>query len=191
MLSKPLALQLVRMRRPSFWQCERAGLKSYCLCTVTKKTLCICWCRQIKWLWFRFFQRSGTFPLSSTHSLCEAQSLHWVLLATDIGLSWEAVIIILTVPEHTGATVDTKYWAAPGVWAKLRKTHERKNTRICQYIHNIRTGAFYHSHSTRFYRFFKVKSDEINPQEQRSFNWISIRSLLSFKVYVHEKRKVL
>lgn len=126
MLSKPLALQSVRMHRPRFWQCERAGLKSYCLYTVTKKALCICWCRQIKWLWFRFFQRSGTFPLSSTHFLCEAQSLRWVLLATDIGLSWEAVIIILTVPEHTGATVDTKYWAAPGVWAKLRKTHKRK-----------------------------------------------------------------
>lgn len=36
-------------------------------------------------------------------------------------LSWEAVIIIPTVPEHTGTTVDTQYWAAPGVWTKLRK----------------------------------------------------------------------
>lgn len=37
MLSKPLALQSVRTHRPSLWQCEWEGFKSYCLCTVTKK----------------------------------------------------------------------------------------------------------------------------------------------------------
>lgn len=67
-----------------------------------KKPPSVCWCPQIERLWFFLFfsQWSGTFPLSSTHFLCEALSLRWVLLATDIGLSWGAVIITPTVPEH-------------------------------------------------------------------------------------------
>lgn len=73
------------------------------------------------------FWWSGTLPSTIIHSFpvwrVEPASL---LLASDIGSSWGAVIIILTVPEPTGALVDTKYQAAPGVWAKLKKTHMKQ-----------------------------------------------------------------
>lgn len=150
MLSKPLALQSVRMHRPSFWQCERAGfevLLSLHRDKKKKKTLCICWCRQIKWLWFRFFSAKWdpsaiihSFPVwGAEPALGAFGSRYWFELRSCDYYSHCA----RTHRSHGGRK---KYWAAPGVWAKLRKTHNGKNARICQYIHNIHTGALYHSH---------------------------------------------
>lgn len=49
-----------------------------------------------------------------------------MLLASDIGLSRGAVIIILTVLEPTGAAMDAKCCAAPAVQAKLKRRGEHK-----------------------------------------------------------------
>lgn len=101
------------------------------------------WWWQIKWLRFWFFQWSGTFPLSSTHFLClsalgASGNRYWFELRSCDYYSDCA-------RTHRSRT-DTKNWATPGVWAKLRKTDERRNAHICQYIHNIRTSALYNKH---------------------------------------------
>ena len=150
MLSKPLALQSVRTHQPSFWQWERAVWSPIVSAPwptkQNKKTknLHICWCWQIKWLQFWFFQWSGTFPLSSTHFLCEVRSLRWRFWQLILVWAEWAVIIILTVPELSGATVDTKYRAAPGVRTKPVKTHihtaeEEKCSQLLIYLQHMHT----------------------------------------------------
>lgn len=101
---------------------------------------------RICWRWFFFclfflFQWSGTFLLSSTHVLREEPRLRRVLLATDIGLSWGAVIVIHTVPEHAGAAVEKRRRAAPGVWTKLTNTHthEQKCSHLLIYLQQKHT----------------------------------------------------
>lgn len=150
MLSKPLAPQSVRTHRPSFWQYERAVWSPIVSALwpekERKKKLCICCCWQIKWLRFWFFQWSGTFPLSSTHFLSEVQCLRRRFWQPILVWAEGAVIIILTVPEHSRrAMVDTKYRAAPGVRTKLvcidTHTHsrEKENAYIWWYICSIYT----------------------------------------------------
>lgn len=85
MLSKLLAMQLLRTHRPSFWQCEREGLMSYCLCAVTiKNPSAICCVSTDKVIWIFFFSEVGPFYY---YPLISCVCIRWVLLATDIGLS--------------------------------------------------------------------------------------------------------
>lgn len=132
-----------------------------------------CSCRQIERLWFFFFSFLSEVGPFHYHPLISC-ARRWAC----VGCFWQqilvrAVIITPTVPEHAGAAVDTKCWAAPGVWTKLRKTRERKK---CSHL------STYPHHE---YKCF------ISQARTREFTHLNNVCVLSFKVYVHEKRKAL
>lgn len=126
--------------------------------------------RAIVIFFFSFLSEVGPFhyhPLISCVRRWACVGCFWQQI-----LVW-AVIITPTVPEHAGAAVDTKCWAAPGVWTKLRKTRERKK---CSHL------STYPHHE---YKCF------ISQARTREFTHLNKVCVLSFKVYVHEKRKAL